>query len=79
MFFVVYNHFNFTDIEINLSTRPDKKVGDDATWDKESAFETPLKRLAVLLSLKKGMVLLQPKLMLRLLTLFNATLARQYS
>ncbi len=34
MFFICYKHFNFSDIKINLATRPDKKVGDDQTWDK---------------------------------------------
>ncbi|MCO4755033.1 MAG: threonine--tRNA ligase [Bacteriovoracaceae bacterium] len=33
MFNVCYDHFGFTNIKIGLSTRPEKKVGDDATWD----------------------------------------------
>lgn len=33
MFFTVYNHFGFENIKIGLSTRPEKKLGDDATWD----------------------------------------------
>jgi len=33
MFSMCYRHFGFTNIKINLSTRPEKKVGDDATWD----------------------------------------------
>ncbi|MCK5882193.1 MAG: threonine--tRNA ligase [Bacteriovoracaceae bacterium] len=32
--FMVYEHFNFTDVQVNLSTRPEKRCGDDATWDK---------------------------------------------
>lgn len=33
MFDVCYDHFGFQNIKIGLSTRPEKKVGDDATWD----------------------------------------------
>lgn len=33
MFFVCYKHFGFEKIKINLSTRPEDKAGDDATWD----------------------------------------------
>ena len=55
MFFVVYNHFNFTDIKINLSTRPDKKVGDDATWDKaESALRDALEKSGHPFVIKEG-------------------------
>ncbi len=43
MFDIVYDHFGFKDIKIGLSTRPDKKVGDDATWDQaESALKAAL-------------------------------------
>ncbi len=34
MYFEVYDHFGFTDAKIFLATRPEKKVGDDSTWDK---------------------------------------------
>ncbi|MCK5072509.1 MAG: threonine--tRNA ligase [Bacteriovoracaceae bacterium] len=34
MFTTVYDHFNFDDVKIALSTRPEKKVGDDSSWDK---------------------------------------------
>lgn len=37
MFFICYKHFGFTNIKVNLSTRPEKKSGDDATWDKAEA------------------------------------------
>jgi threonyl-tRNA synthetase len=40
MFDVCYDHFGFKNIKIGLSTRPDKKVGDDSTWD---MAETALK------------------------------------
>ncbi|PIP90384.1 MAG: threonine--tRNA ligase [Bdellovibrionales bacterium CG12_big_fil_rev_8_21_14_0_65_38_15] len=33
MFFICYEHFGFTGIKVNLSTRPEDKAGDDATWD----------------------------------------------
>lgn len=33
MFFICYDHFGFKDIKIGLSTRPESKAGDDATWD----------------------------------------------
>jgi threonyl-tRNA synthetase len=37
MFFICYDHFGFKSIKVNLSTRPEKKAGDDATWDKAEA------------------------------------------
>lgn len=33
MFRICYDHFGFTNIKIGLSTRPEKKVGNDETWD----------------------------------------------
>jgi threonyl-tRNA synthetase len=41
--FQVYKDFGFTDVEVALSTRPDKRVGEDALWDKaEKALEVAL-------------------------------------
>ncbi|NNJ83703.1 MAG: threonine--tRNA ligase [Gammaproteobacteria bacterium] len=41
--FQVYEHFGFKDILINLSTRPEKRVGSDEVWDKaEKALELAL-------------------------------------
>ena len=41
--FKVYHDFGFDDIIINLSTRPEKRVGTDAVWDKaEQALELAL-------------------------------------
>jgi threonyl-tRNA synthetase len=41
--FQVYKDFGFTDVEVALSTRPDKRVGEDALWDKaENALEVAL-------------------------------------
>tara|TARA_R110002110_G_scaffold415807_1_gene656433 strand:- start:45566 stop:47473 length:1908 start_codon:yes stop_codon:yes gene_type:complete len=43
MLFDVYNDFGFDKILIKLSTRPEKRVGDDAIWDKaELALQTAL-------------------------------------
>jgi len=35
--FECYKTFGFEDIVVKLSTRPEKRVGDDATWDKSEA------------------------------------------
>jgi threonyl-tRNA synthetase len=35
--FGVYRHFGFENIDIKLSTRPEKRVGSDAVWDKAEA------------------------------------------
>ena len=41
----VYSDFGFDDVMINLSTRPDKRVGADAIWDKaEHALEEVLNK-----------------------------------
>ncbi len=46
--FTIYNDFGFTDIIINLSTRPEKRVGSDAIWDKaEQALSTALESKAI--------------------------------
>ncbi len=43
MFGICYKHFGFTDLKVALSTRPEKKVGDDATWDQaEDALKMAL-------------------------------------
>ncbi len=40
----VYADFGFENLEIKLSTRPEKRVGSDATWDQsEAALEAALK------------------------------------
>ncbi|PCJ49170.1 MAG: threonine--tRNA ligase [Gammaproteobacteria bacterium] len=44
MIFKVYNDFGFDDISINLSTRPEKRVGSEEVWDiSEKALATTLK------------------------------------
>ena len=35
--FSVYEHFGFDNVDIKLSTRPEKRVGSDAVWDKAEA------------------------------------------
>jgi len=43
----IYEDFGFQDIVINLSTRPDKRVGSDEAWDKaEAALSRVLETLA---------------------------------
>jgi len=43
LLFEVYKDFGFEDVLIKLSTRPDKRVGSDNTWDKaEKALEDAL-------------------------------------
>lgn len=34
MVYDLYSTFGFTDIAVKLSTRPEKRIGDDATWDR---------------------------------------------
>ena len=33
MLYQVYGDFGFTDVLVKLSTRPEKRVGSDETWD----------------------------------------------
>lgn len=55
MFFVCYDHFGFTNIKINLSTRPEKKAGDDATWDNaENALKEALIKSGHKFKIKEG-------------------------
>jgi threonyl-tRNA synthetase len=43
LLFEVYRDFGFEDVQIKLSTRPEKRVGSDETWDKaEKALEDAL-------------------------------------
>ncbi|MEM9385023.1 MAG: threonine--tRNA ligase [Pseudomonadota bacterium] len=51
----VYSDFGFEDVEIALSTRPEKRVGDEATWDAaEAALETALKEKGLEFVLQPG-------------------------
>ncbi|HVT02887.1 MAG TPA: threonine--tRNA ligase [Thermoanaerobaculia bacterium] len=41
----IYSIFGFTDVKIALSTRPEKRIGDDAMWDSaEAGLENALKK-----------------------------------
>ena len=41
----IYDVFGFTDVKINLSTRPEKRIGADSSWDAaETALEQALKK-----------------------------------
>lgn len=43
MFFMGYEHFGFKKIKIGFSTRPEKRVGSDETWDQaEAALKSAL-------------------------------------
>lgn len=55
MFFMVYEHFGFSDIKVNLSTRPEDKAGDDATWDKaEAGLKAALEANGIKYFIKEG-------------------------
>lgn len=55
MFFTTYEHFGFNNIKVNLSTRPEKKSGDDATWDKaEDALKKALEASGHEYHIKEG-------------------------
>jgi threonyl-tRNA synthetase len=53
--FDVYNDFGFTDVAVKLSTRPDKRVGADAVWDKaEKALAEALEAAGIEYELQPG-------------------------
>jgi threonyl-tRNA synthetase len=55
MFFICYEHFDFNNIKVNLSTRPEKKAGDDETWDKaEDALKKALDQSGHEYHIKEG-------------------------
>lgn len=52
---VVYNDFGFTDISVKLSTRPPKRVGSEAIWDKsEKALADVLDQSGLQWTLQPG-------------------------
>ena len=67
MFFTTYEHFGFNNIRVNLSTRPEKKSGDDKTWDKaEDALKKALESTGHDYHIKGGDgAFYGPRLMLR--------------
>ena len=51
----VYAHFGFTDIIYRVATRPEKRIGDDAAWDKaERALIESLERSGVAFQVTPG-------------------------
>lgn len=51
----MYNDFGFTEILVKFSTRPAKRVGDDASWDKaEAALESATKLAGLAYQLNPG-------------------------
>ncbi len=55
MFFICYKHFDFQDIKVALSTRPEKKVGSDEIWDNaEKALEKALQSSGVDFHINEG-------------------------
>ena len=55
MVYDIYSTFGFTDIEVFLSTRPEKRVGTDEMWDKaEAALDEALKAMDIPFVLQEG-------------------------
>ena len=55
MFFICYKHFGFTDVKINLSTRPEKKIGSNEVWDSaENALKQALEASGHTYLIKEG-------------------------
>jgi len=55
MLYKAYADFGFTDIIVMLSTRPEKRVGDDAVWDKaEIALEEALSETGLDFKIQPG-------------------------
>jgi threonyl-tRNA synthetase len=53
--FSVYKHFGFEDIDIKLSTRPEKRVGSDEVWDKaEQALAEALNAKNIKFEIQEG-------------------------
>lgn len=53
--FDVYNEFGFNDVELALSTRPEKRVGEDSLWDEaEQALDLALSNQGLEFKLQPG-------------------------
>ena len=51
----IYDVFGFADVKINLSTRPEKRMGTDAMWDAaETGLEQALKKAGLSYNINKG-------------------------
>ncbi len=55
MLYKAYKDFGFQDVEVMLSTRPEKRVGSDAVWDKsEKSLENALKETGLEYKIQAG-------------------------
>ncbi len=55
MLYKAYKDFGFQDVEVMLSTRPEKRVGSDAVWDKsEKSLENALKETGLEYKIQPG-------------------------
>lgn len=55
MLYQAYDDFGFKDVLVKLSTRPEKRVGSDETWDKaEASLEAALKKNHLAFDLQPG-------------------------
>jgi threonyl-tRNA synthetase len=55
LIFAIYKDFGFEDVRVKLSTRPDNRIGSDATWDKlEGALARALEHMGVAYALFPG-------------------------
>jgi threonyl-tRNA synthetase len=55
MIFVCYEHFGFKKVKVNLSTRPEKRMGDDQLWDEaEGALKMALEQSGHKYLIKEG-------------------------
>ena len=51
----MYKDLGFTDFKIKLSTRPEKRIGTDASWDKaEKALQDAIEKLKLEYSIDEG-------------------------
>lgn len=51
----IYQDFGFDDVRIKLSTRPENRIGDDATWDKyENMLQSSLENMNMPYELNEG-------------------------
>ena len=51
----IYKDFGFEDVKIKFSNRPQKRIGDDKTWDfLENSLENSLKKLGLNYEINEG-------------------------
>ena len=55
LLYSVYRDFGFEEVQVELSTRPEKRIGDDSLWDRaESALVTALEGAGITYKLNPG-------------------------